>query len=151
MYKQNRKLVELLEPRITALGCRLWGIEQPMQGGRSLVRLYIDKETGVTLADCERVSDQVSGLLDVEDLLRGAYILEISSPGLDRPLFTLGQFKEYTGHTARLNLGTRLDGRRKITGKIMGTGDDYVLLNEDGTEYSIPAGSIDYARLVPEL
>jgi len=151
MYKQNRKLAELFDPPVSEMGCRLWGIEQVMQAGHALIRLYIDRENGVTLADCERVSDQISGLLDVEDPFRGAYILEVSSPGLDRPLFTLEQFAEYKGLVARVNLGTRLEGRRKITGTIVEIGDDHVVLDEEGRSYTIPAGSIDFARLVPEL
>ncbi len=97
MYKQNQVLVELLQPVVSAMGYEMLGIEQIPQGRDSLVRVYIDSETGISLDDCERVSDQVTGVLDVEDPVKGSYRLEITSPGLDRPLFTLEQCRRYLG------------------------------------------------------
>lgn len=151
MYKQNKRLVDLVEPVITGMGYQLLGIEQAMQGSRhALLRLYIDKAGGITLDDCERVSHQVNGVMDVEDPVQGAYMLEVSSPGLDRPLFTLQQFEQHRGQTVRLNLGVKQDGRRRLTGTVTAIGPDYVIINEEGTEYNIPAASIDHARLVPD-
>jgi ribosome maturation factor RimP len=152
MYKQNRKIVELLGPVISAMGYELWGIEHLKQGRHSLLRIYIDKADGITLSDCETVSRQVTGLLDVEDPIQGTYNLEVSSPGLDRLIFTLPQFARFTGRNVKVTLAAKLDGRRKLSGKITGTGDSYiVLLDDDGKEYKVPADSIELARLVPEI
>jgi len=151
MYKQNRKIVELVEPVVSSMGYELWGLEYLSQGRYSLLRIYIDKPDGITLTDCEQVSRQVTGVLDVEDPIQGAYNLEVSSPGLDRPLFTLPQFARYTGSEVKVNLATKLDGRRKLTGRIIGTQDNQVLLEVDGKEYKVPAEAIDNARLVPEI
>ena len=150
MYKQNKRLVELIGPVVRDLGYELVGIEHLRQGRYSLVRIYIDKEAGITLADCEAVSHQVTGVLDVEDPIQGAYNLEVSSPGLDRPLFTLNQFARHTGRAARLNLGAKLEGRRKLSGRIAGTGEDYVLMEVDGEEMRVPGDLIEQARIVPE-
>lgn len=149
MYKQNKTLVALIEPVVLDLGYELVGIEHLRQGRHSLVRIYIDKEAGITLADCEAVSHQVTGLLDVEDPVQGAYNLEVSSPGLDRPLFTLDQVARHAGRTARLNLGAKLAGRRKLSGRIAGTGEDYVLMEVDGEEIQVPGELIEHARIVP--
>lgn len=150
MYKQNKTLVALIEPVVLDLGYELVGIEHLKQGRHSLVRIYIDKEAGITLADCEAVSHQVTGLLDVEDPVQGAYNLEVSSPGLDRPLFTLDQFARHAGRMARLNLGAKLAGRRKLTGRIAGIGEGYVLMAVDGEEMQVPGELIEHARIVPE-
>jgi len=151
MYKQNRKIVELIEPVVLAMGYELWGVEYLAQGRYSLLRIYIDKVDGITLSDCEQVSRQVTGVLDVEDPIQGAYNLEVSSPGLDRPLFTLSQFARYIDNDARLTLSQKLDGRRKLTGKITGTDENLVLMQVEGKLYKVPADSIDNARLVPEI
>jgi ribosome maturation factor RimP len=151
MYKQNRKIVELVEPVVSSMGYELWGLEYLSQGRYSLLRIYIDKPDGITLTDCEQVSRQVTGVLDVEDPIQGAYNLEVSSPGLDRPLFTLPQFARYTDSDVKVNLGMKLDGRRKFTGRIIGVQDNQVLLEVDGKEYKVPADAIDNARLVPEI
>lgn len=151
MYKQNSKIVELVQPVVTAMGYTLWGIEHLKQGRHSLLRIYIDKADGITLSDCEQVSRQVTGILDVEDPIQGAYHLEVSSPGLDRLLFTLEQLAAYTGEMARLNLSTRLDGRRKLTGRLAGTDDRHVQIEVDGNRLTVPADLIEHARLVPEI
>lgn len=151
MYKQNRKIVELVEPVVSSMGYELWGLEYLSQGRYSLLRIYIDKPDGITLTDCEQVSRQVTGVLDVEDPIQGAYNLEVSSPGLDRPLFTLSQFARYTGSEVKISLGTKLDGRRKFTGRLCGIQGNQVLLEVDGKEYMVPADAIDNARLVPEI
>ena len=86
-----------------------------------------------------------------QDPIQGAYNLEVSSPGLDRPIFTLLQFDRYIGREAKLSLAAKLDGRRKLVGSITGTEIDLVLLEVEGKEYKVPADSIENARLVPEI
>ena len=140
----------LLEPVVSAMGYELVGVERLAQRHSTLVRLYIDRDDGITLSDCERVSHQISGVLDVEDPIRGAYTLEISSPGLDRPLFTPAHFERFTGCRATIRLLRPLQGRRKLTGLLRGLREGKVLLEENGIEYSLPYEQIEKARLVPE-
>jgi ribosome maturation factor RimP len=148
MYKQNQTLVGLLEPVISAMGYEMLGIEQVSHGRDSLVRIYIDRDSGITLADCERVSGQVTGVLDVEDPIRGSYHLEVSSPGLDRPLFTLEQCRRYLGRDIRVQLRSKLEGRRKLSGRLMDLHDAVLVIDEGGTRYDVPADLIERASLV---
>ncbi|MBM2829896.1 MAG: ribosome maturation factor RimP [Gammaproteobacteria bacterium] len=149
MYQQNPVLVRLLEPVVHALGYEMLGIEHSPGGRGSLLRIYIDSESGIKLEDCERVSEQVTGILDVNDPVRGSYRLEISSPGFDRPLFTLDHFRRFIGHQARLRLNEKIAGRRKISGEIMAVNQENVELKFEGTNYQIPADIIEKARLIP--
>ena len=141
-------MVNLLRPVISAMGYEMWGVEHFPKGHASLVRIYIDNDSGISLADCERVSEQVTGILDVNDPIRGPYNLEISSPGLDRPLFTLEQFERFIGHEAGIRLRTKLDGRRNVTGKIIEVNDDSVTILGNDSRYSIPADTIEKANIV---
>jgi ribosome maturation factor RimP len=120
-------------------------------GGKGLLRLYIDRPDGVNLEDCERVSHQVSGLLDVEDPIPGEYTLEVSSPGLDRPLRKAEHFKRFEGHEARVRLKLPRDGRRRFKGVIKDAGQDGFVLESDEGSVRIALDEIDLARLVPDL
>ena len=150
MNHHTNALTLALGPVIERLGLELWGIELLARGRRSLLRIYIDSQSGVTLADCERASREVAGVLDVEDLVRGAYDLEVSSPGLDRPLFTLEQFTRFIGAEISIRLRIKLGGRRRITGKIKAVDAGSVLLDADGDELTIAGDVIEKARLVPQ-
>ncbi len=148
MYRQNQTLVELLYPVITAMGFELWGIEQLPEGKATLVRVYIEHESGITLEDCTAVSRQLAGVLDVEDPITGAYRLEISSPGLDRPLFTLEHFSRFIGEHARVHLRQKLENRKRISGQISRIEEEQVTIDSDGIEYTISAGLIEKANLL---
>lgn len=150
MYRQNNALLELLEPAVGKMGYRLLGIEQFSQGRSALIRIYIDHEGGINLDDCQRVSEQVSGILDVNDPIRGTYTLEVSSPGLDRPFFTLEQMQDYIGSTIKVNLRNRIDGRRNLTGILMAVDVQNVSIKMDDVEYLVNADNIDRARLVAD-
>lgn len=139
----------LIEPVVSGLGYELVGVEYISQGRRSVLRIYIDHEDGITLDDCGRVSHQVSGVLDVEDVIRGQYTLEVSSPGLDRPLFTKEQFKRFLGSEIKIRLSVPVDGRRKFKGVLRNVGDTDVLLQEDDNEISLPFSAIEKANLIP--
>ncbi len=117
----------------------------------SLLRLYIDNDAGITIDDCVRVSQQVTGVLDVENPVRGAYDLEVSSPGLDRLLFTLEQIKQCTGRAVNLKLYEKLQGRIRFQGKVKSIHDGNVVILAEDVEYLIPANMIKKARLVPEV
>jgi len=147
MYKQNPILVKLLEPVISAMGYEMLGIEHLDRGHGSLVRVFIDNEAGITVDDCERVSHQVTGILDVNDPIQGSYHLEVSSPGLDRPLFTLEQFRRFQGHKAQVKLHSKLDGRKNFKGEIGAVGDGSIILNEGDGIFTIPADMIEKAHL----
>ena len=148
---KNSKLEELIEPLVSDLGYEFVGLELHRQPRHSLLRLYIDAESGISLDDCERVSHEVSALMDVEDPIRGTYQLEVSSPGMDRPLFNLPQFNRFAGEEVKITVFAPIDGRRRFKGKILGVTEDAVRLEQDGEEVEIPGDGISKARLVPQF
>lgn len=150
MAQASEKLVAIIEPAVTALGYELVGVEHMPQGHHSLLRIYIDHEEGITADDCGDVSHQVSAVLDVEDPIRGAYTLEVSSPGLERPLFTLAHYARFVGQQAEIRLHSPLAGRRKFKGRIHAVEGDVVLLDVDGEEQRLPFDNIDKAHLIYE-
>jgi ribosome maturation factor RimP len=142
---------ELLEPSIRSLGYELVGVEYLGGGtGGALLRIYIDNEHGVTLDDCQSVSYQVSGVLDVEDPIPGHYTLEVSSPGADRLLFKPHDYRRFAGSLVKLRLDRPLDGRRRFKGRLRGLDGDDVVIEQDGENVSLPLERIEQARLVPE-
>lgn len=151
MSAKLKLLQALVEPVVKGLGLELWGVEFTLAGKNSLLRIYIDGSEGVTVDDCARVSHQVSGLLDVEEPISEQYSLEVSSPGMDRPLYTLEQFTAYAGHTIQLRLRMPFDGRRKFKGILNGVEGDEVLLVVDNEEYLLPHELIERANVVPQF
>lgn len=139
----------LITPIVEELGCVLWGLEFSMQGRRSVLRLFIDAAEGVTLEDCERVSRQVSAVMDVEDPIASAYTLEVSSPGMDRPLFRLEQYRLYIGHPIAVRLRAPYQGRRRFQGWLTGIEEGDIVLRVDDIEYLLPYEGIDKAHVVP--
>ena len=150
--KLEQAIQALLAPSITALGYELLGIEYLPQGKHSVLRLFIDSETGVQLGDCEKVSRQVSGILDVEDPLKGQYSLEVSSPGMERPLFTSEQFARFIDARVRIKLQLKHEGRKRITGLIKAVKDDVVLIHDsdDDVELEIDINDMERAQLIPD-
>ncbi|MGM0702047.1 MAG: ribosome maturation factor RimP [Pseudomonadota bacterium] len=151
MALKDAALHALIEPVVTAMGFELWGIDYLSQGKHSRLVIYIDHAEGVTVEHCADISRQVSALLDVEDPIAGEYRLEVSSPGMDRPLFTLDQFSRFRGHLVALRLRVPFEGRRKFQGLLAGTEGEDVLLQFDGEEYCFPIDIIDQARVVPSF
>lgn len=141
----------MFEPVATALGCELWGVEYLAQGRRALLRVYIEKEGGIGVDDCEKVSRQVSSVLDVEDPIQSEYTLEVSSPGMDRPLFKLEQFESNVGETVAVRLRLPFEGRRKFTGLLKGIENDEIVLEVDNEEYVLPYELVDKANIVPQF
>lgn len=139
---------DLLRPTVQTLGLELWGIEHLMRGRSSLLRIYIDSDQGITIEDCERVSRQVSGILDVEDPLPGEYTLEVSSPGLDRPLFSFEHYQRFVGEVVNLRLRAPIDGRRKFKGVLEQAEAEQITLIVDGALVSIPFAQIEKANIV---
>lgn len=137
---------------VEPMGYELVGVQYLQRGkGGSLLRIYIDHEKGITLDDCSAVSHQVSGVLDVEDPLPGHYDLEVSSPGLDRPLFATDHYARFRGHRARIKLRAKVEGRRAFEGLIEGIEGEQVALLVDGERRTFELAEIESARLVPEF
>jgi ribosome maturation factor RimP len=141
-------VTELIDTTIQALGLDLWGVELLQQGKYSLLRIYIEREEGVSIEDCEKVSRQVSALLDVEDPIAGEYTLEVSSPGMDRPLFSIEHYSQYVSREVDLKLRRPLDGRRKFKGQIIKVSGDIVGLLVEGSEYDLEFSDIEKASIV---
>ena len=154
------ELTQIIEPAVTACDVSLWGIEFVPQGRRSLLRIYIeslpeDRAAGkqVTIEDCAAVTHQVGGVLDVHDPIAGEYLLEVSSPGLDRSFFSADQLQDYIGETVSLRLihaiGQGSQKRRKITGKLQALNDKQLTIQPDHEEpVEIALDNIDKANLV---
>ena len=151
MRQDVYKLREILAPVVAAMGYELVGVELHPRPGNTLLRVYIDKAGGISVDDCQQVSHQVSGVLDVEDPLPGRYTLEVSSPGLDRPLFEAQHFARFAGHRVRVHLAMPLHGRKTLTGRLVGMRGDSVVLEHNGQEVSVLLAGIEKARLIPEF
>ena len=151
MATLEQNLQEMLQGAVEDLSCELWGIECQRAGRFMTVRLFIDKEGGVTIDDCADVSRQVSAILDVEDPIADKYNLEVSSPGLDRPLFTLPQFERYIGQDIAVHLRIPVMERRKWQGKLERIENDMVTLIVDGQEQVLVFGNIQKANVVAKF
>lgn len=146
------KILELIEPIITGLGYEFVGAEFTGQGKSSVLLVYIDSENGILVTDCSKVSHQISGVMDVEDPISGQYRLEVSSPGLERPLYTLAHFERFKGSVVKLELRqATLEGQRKFTGDILDVKGDIVHLHVDEEEIEIPFSLIKKAKLVAKF
>jgi len=163
MRHLENELTGLVRSVVEPMGYELVGVEYFQRGKPGAVlRVYIDRPNyidrpggartqGITLDDCGRVSHQLSGVLDVEDPIAGHYDLEVSSPGLDRPLFKAEHFERFQGRRVRIRVAVALDGRRNFEGRIAGLEQALVLLRVDDTLREIPLAMIESARLVPEF
>ena len=146
----KERLIELLEPPLKAMGYELVDVEA-RAGGNGLLRIYIDQDSGIKVEDCERVSRQIGTFLDVEEPLPGSYTLEVSSPGLDRPLRTLAHFERFAGHEAKVRLIRPVDGRRNFKGRLCGVEDTNIVIDVDGQTWHLPLADVVAACLVPEF
>jgi ribosome maturation factor RimP len=150
MGLSSARLTQLLQPLVEGLGYEFIGLEHHSNPPSPALVIYIDRPGGIAVEDCERVSREVAAVLDVEDPISGHYNLEISSPGLDRPLFTLEQFERFRGEMAKVSVFAPVAGRRKFKGEILGTNAGKVRLDQEGTEVVLDMGNIAKARLVPD-
>nr|WP_286674999.1 ribosome maturation factor RimP [Pseudomonas subflava] len=145
------QLQAMLAPVVESLGYQCWGIEFISQGRHSLLRVYIDHANGILIEDCETVSRQVSAVLDVEDPISSEYTLEVSSPGMDRPLFTLEQFAAHSGEQVKIKLRSPFDGRRNFQGLLRGVEEQDVVVLVDDHEFLLPIDLIDKANIIPRF
>ncbi len=144
------KIISLIKPVIEAMGYELWWCEYKAQGRQALLRIFIDGPAGIGIEDCQRVSHQVQGVLDVEDPIEGHYNLEISSPGIPRPLFSQEHFQRYVGSSVQIRLQRPWDGKRNILGIIQSVETQHVVLTVEGVEQNFMISNIQRANLVNE-
>lgn len=159
MTDKAAEISRLLAPTVASLGVELLGVEYLPGSGNAVLRLYIDVPAAdavgesprmVTIEDCEAVSREVSAQLDVEDPISSHYTLEVSSPGIDRPLFGAEQFARFTGESAKVTLRMPQDGRRRLTGRIVRVEGETVVFDIEGTELAVSVDNVEKARLVPD-
>lgn len=151
MAKFEQKLTDMLRPAVEETGKELLGVEFISAGNNSILRLFIDHENGINVDDCAEVSRQVGAILDVEDPVSSEYNLEVSSPGLDRPLFELAHFKEVVGETINVKLSMPLNGRRKFKGILSAIENDTLIVEVDGIDYELVISNVDKANLVAQF
>ncbi|MEW6982058.1 ribosome maturation factor RimP [Colwelliaceae bacterium 6471] len=151
MAKFEQKITEMLRPAVEEVGKELLGVEFISAGNNSVLRLFIDHENGINVDDCAEVSRQVGAILDVEDPISSEYNLEVSSPGLDRPLFELAHFQEVIGETINVKISMPLNGRRKFKGVLEAIENDTLIVSVDGQDYELVISNVDKANLVPNF
>jgi ribosome maturation factor RimP len=147
----QRQVDELADALVIAEGMELVDLEYRMQGPRWLLRLFIDKDGGVTIDDCANISRQLGDLLDAKDIIPQAYVLEVSSPGLNRPLKKKEDFSRFAGRKVRLRLVSPMDGRKKIVGSLVGIENETVIVAAPDGRCSVALKNIDKANLIYEF
>ena len=141
-------LDNLVKNTVEGLGFVLWGYEYRPHGESALLRIFIENDEGISVDNCALVSRQIGAALDVEDIIPVAYILEVSSPGMDRVLFSADQYQSYIGDKIKIRTRTRIDDRRNFKGLLVSANDSVVTVKVDNEEFEIPYESIDRARLI---
>lgn len=151
LAKFEQKLTEMLRPAVEQVGKELLGIEYISAGNHSVLRLFIDHENGIDVDDCAEVSRQVGAILDVEDPISTEYSLEVSSPGVDRPLFDIEHYQAVVGETINVKISMPLNGRRKFKGILETIENDTLIVNVDGQSYQLVISNIVKANLVAKF
>ena len=141
----------MLGPPVEAMGYELADLDARIGGRNGLLRLYIDKASGVTLDDCERVSHQIGALLDVEEPIPGAYTLEVSSPGLNRRLWTPEQFQRFAGSLVKVKMRMQVQGQRNFRGRLSRATEEHIWLEVETETQQLKLSDIEMARIVPEF
>ena len=149
MAKLEDKLTEMLEPGVEALGYELVGVEFVRAGKHSILRVFIDHENGISVDDCAEVSYQASAILDVEDPISTEYNLEISSPGMDRPLFKESHYQAALGEVIQAKLTVPMDNRRNYKGKLLACENGMISIEVDGQQFQLAVANIEKANIVP--
>jgi ribosome maturation factor RimP len=154
MNKVPQGLQTLVDGFVGSLGYDLWGVELlPRPKSGQLLRVYIETQPqdGVDLSDCEKVSRQLSAVLDVEDPIAGEYTLEVSSPGMDRPLYNIEQFARYVDATVRVKLRSTVVGRKNFRGQLLAVEQGQIQMLVDGEQITLAISDIDSAHVVPQF
>jgi len=143
-----RRVWEELEPELKEQGYELIEVEHAFQSGRRILRLFIDKEGGVTLDDCQTVSRCAGSALDVANFIGERYYLEVSSPGFDRPVRKPEDFERFVGERIKIQVSVPIGGRKQFRGELKGFRDGLVLVDCDGTPFEIHIENLKRAHLV---
>ncbi|MBT3520119.1 ribosome maturation factor RimP [Gammaproteobacteria bacterium] len=143
----KNEISELIKPTILSMGYELWGLNVGQQNNSLKFTLYIDSVNGINIDDCEKVSNQVTHLLDTEEVCGSEYVLEVSSPGFDRILITKEHFDRYIKEKVKVKLKWLVNNRKNIKGVIKEVTDDCVIIDDENESYEIKYDSIDSARL----
>jgi len=141
----------MLKAPVEALGHELWGLEYIQAGKHSILRLYIDNEKGIFIEDCADTSRQVSAVMDVEDPISTEYTLEVSSPGVDRPLFTAEQYQLYVGETVKVQLTMPVAGSRNLKGTVVSIEGQMLTVSVDGNELIVALDNIRKGNLIAKF
>ncbi|EDP98934.1 ribosome maturation factor RimP [Shewanella benthica] len=147
----EKKLEEMLSSPVEALGHRLWGLEYIQAGKHSILRVYIDNDNGIFIEDCAETSRQISAVLDVEDPISTEFTLEVSSPGVDRPLFSAEQYGSYIDETVKIQLTMPVGGSRNLKGTVIGVEGQTLTLSVDGNELIIALDNIRRGNLIAKF
>ena len=147
----EERLTEMLTPSVEDLGYELVGVEYIRAGKHSTLRVYIDQEEGILVEDCAAVSRQVSAIMDVEDPITNEYTLEVSSPGLERPLFSAAHYEAFAGETVKVQLRMPIQNRRRWKGVISSVDGEIICINVDGVEERFALSNIQKANIVPKF
>jgi len=151
MRRASNAIRATVGPVVAGLGYELVGVEYGGSPGNGLLRVYIDREQGVTVDDCARVSEALSAALDVEDPIREAYTLEVSSPGINRPLFERADFERFAGSRVFVRLEGELEGRRRFKGLLQRVEGDEIVVEVDGRDWRLPLVRVEEAHLIVEI
>ncbi|MBC3764502.1 ribosome maturation factor RimP [Neptunicella marina] len=148
MSQLELKLTNMLEPAVVALGFELLGVEFVAAGKHSIMRVYIDHEDGISVDNCADVSHQVSAILDVEDPISTEYSLEVSSPGMERPLFKEAHYQQVVGEVVQVKLTVPMDNRRNFKGKLVSCDAGTIVVEVDGQPYQLAIANINKGNVV---
>ena len=151
MTKLEQDIIAMLEPSIEALGFELLGLELAQAGRHSTLRIYIDHADGINVDNCAEVSRQVSAILDVEDPITNEYNLEVSSPGVDRPLFKPEHYKKAQGEEIRLRTKLPQDGRRNFKGDLVTVEGDMLTLSIDNKDVLVMLSNVEKANIIAKF
>ena len=151
MQRASPQVVSVVEPVVTGLGYELVGAEFGQAENGQTLRVYIDKPEGIVMEDCAAVSRQLNAVLDVEDTIKSAYLLEVSSPGVDRPLFTEAHFSAQVGEQVRVRMADAVDGRRNFKGQLVAVENAHAVVEVDGIDYQLPVTDVEQAHLIGKL
>ena len=151
MQRASPQVVSVVEPVVVGLGYDLVGAEFGQAENGQTLRVYIDKPEGIVMEDCAAVSRQLNAVLDVEDTIKSAYLLEVSSPGVDRPLFTEAHFSAQVGEQIRVRMADAVGGRRNFKGQLVAVENAHAVVEVDGIDYQLPVADVEQAHLIGRL
>lgn len=151
MRRVSAAIEAVIEPVVSGLGYEFVGAQFGQAENGQTLRVFIDTAEGISVDDCVAVSHQLSAVLDVEDTIKSAYQLEVSSPGIDRPLFTDAHFESQIGETVKAKMSVAVDGRRNFKGQLVQVNKDEAVIEVDGIDYTLPISDVEEAHVVANL